>query len=211
MRIIFLLILTSLVGACSGLQRSQQSGYAGNRDLTQPENLREDQDSLEYKRTAYELGFDPTTSLSEDQLQAIDDRRKLRILERRLETEGEKAQYSRVMPWLDSDKERIEFLAIPTVEGRQSWIQQRNVMARSTKPKVGMRAALEEGDITIGMPQDFVRKAWGDPQDKEVSGNPLYKNERWTYTRYITSGDGFKKETRVVYFEGGKVVGWETQ
>lgn len=211
MRILLVLFVASFLSSCSIFQRSQGSGYAGNRPIARPENTRDKEDTLEYKRTAYELGFDPKTELAEDQLQAIDDRQKLKILERQLETEGEKTQYSRVMPWLDNDKERIEFLSVPTVEGRQAWVQQKNIMARSAKPKVGMRDALKENDITIGMPQDFVRKAWGDPQEREVSGNPLFKNERWTYSRYISSGDGFKKESRTVYFEGGKVVGWETQ
>jgi hypothetical protein len=209
MRALILLIMTISVTSCSILQRSQQSGYSSDSRPALPG--REDENSLEHKRVAYELGYDPKMALSEEQLQSIDDRRSLRILERRLETVREKEQYSKVLPWLTTDHERIAFLSIPTIEGRQAWIQQNNIWQRSQAPNPKLKEIIDDGDIAVGMPQDFVRKAWGEPQDKQVSGNPLYKNEKWRYTRYISSGDGFKKEIRLVYFEGGKVVGWETE
>jgi hypothetical protein len=69
---------------------------------------------------------------------------------------------------------------------------------------------MQSQDIAIGMPMDYVVKSWGDPLIREVSGNPLFKNEKWKYSRSISTQDGFKQEKRTVYFEGGKVVGWET-
>jgi hypothetical protein len=211
MRSIIFMLSALTVCACTTLQRSQQSGYAEGSQPTSPSNLSESENSLEHKRVAYELGYDPNTALTEDQLRAIDDRRQLRILERRIESQREKEQYSKILPWLNSDKERIQFLSIPTVEGRQAWIQQNGVWQRSKAPRPALKEIIDQGDIAVGMPQDYVKKAWGEPQDKEVSGNPLYKNEKWKYTRYVSTGDGFKKETRYVYFEGGKVVGWETE
>jgi hypothetical protein len=61
------------------------------------------------------------------------------------------------------------------------------------------------------MPQDYVRRSWGEPVNVEISGNPIYKNERWKYQRQVSTAQGFRKETRFVYFEGGRVVGWETE
>lgn len=211
MRLFMYLFMTSLAASCTVLQRSQQSGYAGAQRPTSSISNREDANSLEHRRVAYELGLDPNSALSEDQLQAIDDRRRLRILERQIETQKEKEQYSKILPWLKSDKERIDFLTIPTIEGRQAWIQQNGIWQRSKAPSTTIKQIIDDGDIALGMPQEFVRKAWGEPQEKQVSGNPIYKNEKWKYTRYIASGDGFKKEVRLVYFEGGKVVGWETE
>jgi hypothetical protein len=214
MRTLLCLAFLGLFSSCSAIpvQRSQQSGYADNGYKGTPgAGTREDENNVENKKTAYELGYTPGTTLSEPQLQAIEDRRRLRNLERRLDSQKEKEQYSKILPWLKTDQERIEFLSIPTIEGRQAWVQQKEIWRRSQSPDPHLKEALDENDIAVGMPQDFVRKAWGDPQDKQVSGNPLYKNEKWRYTRYVSSSEGYKKETRNVYFEAGKVVGWETE
>lgn len=74
-----------------------------------------------------------------------------------------------------------------------------------------MKGLVENQDIAIGMTQDLVRKAWGEPESIDVSGNRIYKNEKWKFSRTMTLGDGFKSEKRYVYFEGGRVVGWETE
>ncbi len=205
------IVLLSLLSSCSTLERTQQSGYSDSGYKSRAEGPRDDANSVDHKKTAYELGYNPSMALSEQQLQAIDDRRRLHLLERQLDSQKEKEQYSKVLPWLKSDQERIELLSIPTVEGRQSWIQQNEIWRRSQTPNSQVKQALQEGDISIGMPQEFVRKAWGEPQDKQASGNPLYKNEKWRYTRHVSSSEGYRKETRHVYFEGGKVVGWETE
>ena len=203
--------LFCLLSSCSTMERSHESGYGDSGYKSRTDGSREDVGSMDHKKTAYELGYNPATTLSEQQLQAIDDRRRLHLLERQLDSQKEKEQYSKILPWLKSDQERIEFLAIPTVEGRQAWIQQNEIWRRSQAPDSHVKQALQEGDISMGMAQEFVRKAWGEPQEKQTSGNPIYKNEKWRYTRYVSSSEGFRKETRQVYFEGGKVVGWETE
>jgi hypothetical protein len=38
----------------------------------------------------------------------------------------------------------------------------------------------------------------------------MYGYERWNYHRFTPGSDGYQKENRVVYFESGRVVGWET-
>lgn len=210
MRFLSSILFISCLSACSMMQRSQSSGYHDGRRPVTPSSLREDETSLENKRMAYELGYNPNQAMSEEQLESIDDRRNLRTLERRLESPREKEQYSKVLPWLKDDRERVEFLSIPTVEGRQAWIQQNEIPKRAQILPPDIKAVIDEGDIAVGMPQDLVKKSWGEPQDKEVSGNPLYKNEKWKYSRYVSSSEGFRKENRNVYFEGGKVVGWET-
>lgn len=74
-----------------------------------------------------------------------------------------------------------------------------------------MKSLIETQDIAVGMPQDYVKRSWGDPMSVEVSGNPIYKNERWKYQKFVSAPEGYRKETRYVYFEGGRVVGWETE
>ena len=203
--------LFCLLSSCSSLERSHQSGYSDSGYKARADSTKDDMNNIDHKKTAYELGYNPTMALSEQQLQAIDDRRRLHLLERQLDSQKEKEQYSKILPWLKSDQERIELLSIPTVEGRQAWLQQNEIGRRSQAPNGRVKQAMQEGDIVMGMAEDFVRKAWGEPQEKQISGNPIYKNEKWRYTRYVSSSEGYHKEIRHVYFEGGKVVGWETE
>lgn len=193
--------------ACAQLQRSSSSGqqpavtetrYSGSMD----------QDS---SRNAYELGMDANSSLSYDDRERIRSRQKLKEMEKTLRSSKEREQYSKVIPWFRNDSEKIEFLSIQGIEGRQQWINSHNIWDRAKMPGAEMKELIETQDIAVGMPQAYVKKSWGDPTSVEVSGNPIYRNERWKYQRFISSPDGYKKETRFVYFEGGRVVGWETE
>lgn len=165
---------------------------------------------LELQKFAYELGFDPKKELSTEQKQLIVNRRRLRELERTLDSQKERLQYSKVLPWLNSDQEKIDLLSIPSVEGRQVWINKNKIWARAKNLK-DFDEALDSQDIAIGMPSDYVKKSWGEPDDVEVSGNPIYRNERWQYSKQVATPQGYRQERRYVYFEGGRVVGWETE
>lgn len=136
---------------------------------------------------------------------------KLRNLENSLSTKKELAQYSKVLPYFESDEEKIEFLEQDGFENKQKWLNQRQFAKRPMLTNDELRDLVEAQDITVGMPQPLVKKSWGDPESIEISGNPLFKNERWRYTKTFPTQDGFKTERKVVYFEGGKVVGWEVE
>jgi len=166
--------------------------------------------NLELQKFAYELGFDPKKDLTGEQKQQILDRKKLRQLERTLDSQKERLQYSKVLPWLINDAEKIQILSIPSIEGRQVWINKNKIWSRAKDLK-NFDDVLESQDIAIGMPADYVKKSWGEPTDIETSGNPIYKNERWQYLRQVSTPQGYKQEKRLVYFEGGRVVGWETE
>lgn len=165
---------------------------------------------LELEKYAYELGFDPKKKLTSEQQVQIEKRKKLRLLERSLDSQKERLQYSKVLPWLKSDDEKIDYLAIPSIEGRQSWINKNKIWSRAKDLK-GYVETMESQDIAVGMPSDYVKKSWGEPDNIEVSGNPIYKNERWKYVKQISTPQGYRQEKRYVYFEGGRVVGWETE
>lgn len=166
--------------------------------------------NLELQKFAYELGFDPKKDLTQEQKQQILDRKKLRQLERSLDSQKERLQYSKVLPWLNSDQEKISILSIPSIEGRQVWINKNKIWSRAKDLK-NFDEVVESQDIAIGMPADYVRKSWGEPTSVESSGNPIYKNERWQYLKQVSTPQGYKQEKRLVYFEGGRVVGWETE
>jgi hypothetical protein len=205
----FLVVLSFFSMGCAEFQRSSGSGY--RQGLRQTEDRRR---PVIYDRmtrqTAYELGKDPS-ALTPNDMDEIQARQKLREMERTLISKKEREQYSKVLPWLKNDEEKISFLSIPSIEGRQQWINKKNIWARSQAPQEEMKSLIDGQDIAVGMPQDYVRRSWGEPLAVEISGNPLYKNERWKYQRQVSTAQGFRKETRTVYFEGGRVVGWETE
>ena len=165
---------------------------------------------LEIQKFAYELGFDPKKTLSEEQKKQIVDRKRLRELERSLDTHKERVQYSKVLPWFKNDLEKIEMLNIPSIEGRQVWINKNKIWSRAKSLKE-FDEVVESADIAVGMPAEYVKKSWGEPDNVETSGNPIYRNERWQYNKQVSTPQGYKNEKRLVYFEGGRVVGWETE
>ncbi|MFP5518706.1 MAG: hypothetical protein ACLGGX_02290 [Bdellovibrionia bacterium] len=213
-----LLLSATLSSGCSHLMtRSHSSGYGGDQAMGSPVRYIDNRSGKKnqiydpnFERTAYELGFNPQQGLNASDQQKIHDRMRVRELEKRLGSFKEREQYSKILPWLESDQERIEMLSIPTLEGRQAWINRNKIWNRAKAPDTQVKELIDTQDIAIGMPQEFVRKSWGDPQNVEYSGNPIYRNERWKYVRQISSPDGYRREVRYVYFEGGKVVGWET-
>lgn len=176
-------------------------------------NALKDQDRLSDKdleKYAYELGFDPRKGLSENERKDSLTRRKLRQLERGLDSQKERLNYSKVLHLFANDQEKIDYLSIPSIEGRLSWVN-RNKLWNRDKTNPDFIALAETQDITLGMSQELVRKSWGEPSQVEHSGNPIYKNERWKYTRELPTMNGYKRERRYVYFESGRVVGWETE
>ncbi len=166
--------------------------------------------SSELTKYSYELGLDPKKDMSPDDLTKIEQRKKLRGLERSLDSQKERYNYSKVLPWLKDDEEKVEYLSIPSIEGRQVWVNKKQIWKRAKSTK-DYQEIMESMDIAIGMPTDFVRKAWGEPEAIDHSGNPVYKNERWKYNKQISTPNGYRQEKRYVYFEGGRIVGWETE
>lgn len=164
----------------------------------------------DFEKYAYELGFDPKVGLTPDERSAVADRRKVRELERTLDSEKHRRHYSKVLPLLKTDKEKIDYLSIESVEGRQAWVNRNDIWSRQKSNK-DFEALVGSQDIAVGMTTDLVKKSWGDPESVDYSGNSIYKNERWKYTRDVPSPSGYKRERRFVYFEGGRVVGWETE
>ena len=165
---------------------------------------------LELQKYAYEIGLDPRKELTFEELASIEKRKKVRYLERTLDSQKERISYSKILAWLQSDDEKIEYLSIPTVEGRQSWVNKNKVWKRAQNLK-DFDEIVDNLDIAAGMPADYVRKSWGEPDAIEHSGNPIYKNERWKYLKQVSTPNGYRQEKRFVYFEGGRVVGWETE
>lgn len=166
--------------------------------------------SSEFEKYAYELGYNPKGSLTTSEIELIRDRSKLRRLERAIQTEREQTHYAKILALLKTDHEKIEYLTRPSLEGRLAWANRNKIWERS-KPDPKLIDISERQDIAVGMTTQLVRRAWGEPEAIEASGNPIYKNERWKYVKDVATSNGYKRERRFVFFESGRVVGWETE
>ena len=186
----------------SQMTRTRESVNSGK----DPDRL-SDKDLEKY---AYELGLDPKKGFTDTERKDVMNRRRLRQLERGLDSPRERVNYSKVLPLFANDLERIEYLSIPSLEGRQAWANRNKIWGRE-KINPDLVVAAEAKDIAVGMTQDLVRQSWGEPTQVEQSGNPIYKNERWKYIRELPTLSGYKRQRRYVYFEAGRVVGWETE
>lgn len=184
--------------ACSIFGRSPESGYSsGNSRAKSSQKYRSSQNS-----TSIGSGQDEPE---------LSQKTRLKQLENALSTKKETEQYSKALPWFQSDDERVRFLALPGFEARQKWLTEQNFSFRSSTAQADMKELVEAQDIAIGMAQALVKKSWGEPESIDVSGNPQFKNERWHYNKFVSTPDGYKPEKKIVFFEAGKVVGWEVE
>lgn len=199
--------------ACSILQRSFQSGYDNDTyefraGQSGREFYREKQNLLE-NEAREELGLDNALELNEAQSNALNSRLSLKRAEKNLANQREKRQYFNYKSAMRTDAERLYFLSLPSVDARERWALQKGLNGKNEDHPV-INTIIEKNDVTLGMSQNAVIQSWGDPDIVEVAGNPVYRNERWKYTKMISGDEGFQQQTRVIYFESGRVVGWET-
>ena len=192
-------IISSLL-ACSSLQRSPGSGYArGSVNHQTSSSSPALSTNAENQRRPVIL----PGSLTLDE--------KIVELEKRLNSNREKEHYSRLLPWFESKEERLNYLFEPDLNSKEKFAQEFGIWQRAQNPSATVLALVRSQDIALGMPHVYVRQSWGEPQKIEVSGDPYFKNERWKYVRQISTPQGFKQEKRTVFFEGGKVAGWDTE
>ncbi len=211
MKYVSLFIAATSVGllltqaGCASLSRSSKSGYSSYGKVQGDRPDRRTQDRL---KSQQELGF-TDDEMNSDERALVADRSALRNLEKQLEGKRETEQYYKNKPYMRSDRERMAFLAVDGYENRQRWLERKGINGAQTAPTAPIQALIEVNDITIGMTKQAVRDSWGEPELVEVAGNPVYGNERWAYSEQVPSSDGYMTEHRLVYFESGRVVGWE--
>lgn len=63
--------------------------------------------------------------------------------------------------------------------------------------------------LTLGMTMPRVLELWGKPTDVKAAGDSNDGNERWVYSEGVAGLYGLGSN-RVVYFEQGRVAGWES-
>jgi hypothetical protein len=152
-----------------------------------------------YKHSSH---LDSGPVLSESQL--------LTKLELSIPSKRELVQYNKILPQFESSQEKIEFLSLANFEEKQIWIRESDILNRNKSAPSEVASIIEQNDISVGMTEEWVKQSWGDPDKVEFAGNPVFRNIRWKYIKQIPTPLGYKQETKLVYFEGGKVVGWES-
>lgn len=207
-----LMLMVAMLGlsACAMFERDPRSGYfdyyeeSGARplDINEQKRLTVENEARE------ELGLQGRP-LADDERSALERRVRLKRMEGKLATKREKKQYYGLRSALKNDSERLYFLSLPTYEARERWAATRGLGSADEVRTDEVAKVIEANDIALGMTQKGVLESWGDPDAIETAGNPLYGFERWKYNRYVSGNEGYQKEMRIVYFEGGRVVGWE--
>jgi hypothetical protein len=69
--------------------------------------------------------------------------------------------------------------------------------------------AIDRQDIVLGMNTKDVLAAWGRPREVETAGDSSRGNERWLFYQSNSLRYGIEK-AKIIYFENGRVVGWES-
>jgi hypothetical protein len=207
--------LSSLLGlsACSIISRSDNSGY---NDLTESgpstiEDFYRERKAKVWQETKEDLSIPAGAELGENEIQNIRTRIELNRLEKKLQSDIEKKQYFTLKPFFNNDSERVYYLKLPTQEARERWSNSRGISSVETAFNKQDTALIEKNDIAKGMSKNAVTQSWGEPDFVEVAGNSLYGNERWRYNKLVSTEEGYKNEMRFIYFDSGRVVGWETK
>lgn len=185
--------LLLMVNACQNFQRSRESGYG-----------------MGAATPATKVIYSSEGPQPHEETQNFTLKQRINYLEKKLTIKSEKEHYSRILPWFENDEERLEYLLLPNLERKETWSNEHYIWQRSGSPSDQTVNLIKNQDIAVGMPREYVRKSWGEPNAVDISGDPLFLNERWRYNKYISSSQGYHQEKKTIYFEGGKVVGWST-
>lgn len=196
------------LSSCAGLlQRSENSGYSGVSYLNPVERYSSKRSKIE-DETREDLGL-YGNNLNDAQAARLSQRMSLKEAESAIATKKERKQYYRFYSYFNSDRERLGFLGLPDFDSKERFLRSRGFYDKEKATSPGVAEAIEAQDIVLGMTPQHVMESWGDPDAREVAGSSDRGNERWKYSKFIPQADGFEKEVRMIYFEHGRVVGWE--
>ncbi len=109
--------------------------------------------------------------------------------------------------YMQTPSEKIYFLNLSDAE-KVDYLDSRSFNSYNTnRAKDGRGLAslqpVYSSTLSLGMSKDDVVQSWGRPARIDIAGNPVNENERWAF--YGNGG------VRYIYFESGRVEGWNVQ
>lgn len=203
-------LIAILLSSCALMQRHEDSGYHIIETSVVRDNIHKERQLYRQKQAMKELGIQKSINDSEALQQKVADRLRLKKLEQQLRGQEETNQYYKYKPYFRSDRERIHFLSLSNIEQRSQYLTRSKVVELKGNYSETEKVLIEENDLGLGMTKKAVRESWGPPDEVEVAGDPRFGNERWRYKKAIVNSDAYKEEMRLIYFEAGRVVGWQT-
>ncbi|PIU00041.1 MAG: hypothetical protein COT74_06740 [Bdellovibrionales bacterium CG10_big_fil_rev_8_21_14_0_10_45_34] len=180
------------VAGCAQMQRSPESGYANySFESGEPSYLRS-----QSKENSHEaLEFEKV--------------RLLRELESQISSHAERIQYFEVESQFRDIDDKILYLRLKN-KNKQAWLQSKGI---DRKPAFDgqVQEIVDRGDIAIGMNRLAVTESWGEPDSRQTAGEPGLGKERWIYRSETPTPQGFVTKKKILYFEFGRVAGWNVK
>ena len=78
-----------------------------------------------------------------------------------------------------------------------------------TQSPESVSRAIRVRDIVVGMSMSDVKESWGRPSEVQTAGRQEKGHQKWVYHTGL-SAPWSLGGSRVVFFESGQVVGWQT-
>jgi hypothetical protein len=88
-------------------------------------------------------------------------------------------------------------------------LRRERLEAERLEQEDAIRYGLSRRDLVVGMRPRDVQDLWGEPGEVQTAGERGQGYERWVYFEGLSSRWSLST-ARFVYFENGRVVGWET-
>jgi hypothetical protein len=126
----------------------------------------------------------------------------LSYLENRL-SDLEYERYQRIRNKLNSDSERIYYLRLGSKYERRVYLENKGIAQTKIYTISDYKMASYGNDLVVGMDQSSVTDSLGQPDRVMTTGDVYSRQENWVY--HTASG------TKVVYFRGGRVAGWQAE
>jgi len=201
MKITWILFLS--LCSCSLFERSPHSYNQGTEVQTYL-----NQKNQHYVYTARkQLGLLQNQVFTNAQQNRIYTRASLLKAEDQLVSNALKKQYYLNRPYFASDSQRLHFLKLNSYAAKEDYLAR---YININRYPASISSAIAKQDLVPKMTKEAVIESWGKPENIEVSGNPIYSNEKWTYLNYVDSAEGEVEEKRYLYFEKGQLVSWQT-
>lgn len=209
MKLVLILTILNITIACSHLQRHTKSGYY---DYSDGNYVAKDhfqaKKSYEYELAKQRAGLSNKKVLSEHEHHMVLRQLKLQKLEEQLTTKKQKTLYYENKPYMNT-QQMLEYLNLSTDGQRKSYLLQNQIQPPSMESYSPEISELIDGnEIALGMTKEMVKQSWGEPDNIEYAGNPIYQNEKWSYKTTSPSLNGYVHENRVIFFESGRIAGW---